>query len=253
MNDQISSLIKLQDIDSRLDGMKDRCQAIDDEVRGIQEDISGLKTALEESKGELKQLQVEHKEFELDLQAKESEIAKHKTELNSVKTNEQYKALLKEIEENEKSKNGIEDSVLSLFEKMDGAKKTQKQTGEELRQRESEFDDRIKQLKQDKSSLEEKIKQDEAGRTEFISVIKPSIIKKYEHIRERMDGVALAVINGYTCGRCGMELPPQVRNNVAKIMNKRDSVDLVYCDKCSRILYLEEHEPAGGENGGTQP
>jgi predicted nucleic acid-binding Zn-ribbon protein len=226
-------------MDVKLDGLKEEYETIDDEIESNQSNIRELKDNFEEKKGQLKQLQVEHKKLEIDLETGETEIRKHRTELNMVKKNEQYSALLKEIEKSEEEKNKLEDQSLEMLEKIDTTNNLLKKTQGEFKIRESEANDSIKKLMDRKSELEKEIAADGENRKKFAAKILPAVFKKYEHIRKSREGIAIAPIEDNMCGRCHVNLPHQVTNEVSKIMMELQSKDLVYCDSCSRILYIE--------------
>ena len=61
-----------------------------------------------------------------------------------------------------------------------------------------------------------------------------AILKKYEKIVKSKDGLAVVAIVNEVCQGCFRTLPPQVTNEVK--MND----ELVFCDSCARILYIEE-------------
>ena len=56
--------------------------------------LEAEKAALEEAKKDLTQLQVLKKQKEIDLETKENDIRKHTGELNNLKSNHAYKAML---------------------------------------------------------------------------------------------------------------------------------------------------------------
>src|ERR1019366_6536341 len=67
------------------------------------------------------QLQLAKKQKDLDLDAQEASIRKHSTELNAVKTNEAYRALMGEIEKAKLGKSALEDQILQIMEQIDQA------------------------------------------------------------------------------------------------------------------------------------
>ncbi len=247
MFDEIRKLIKLQEIDSELDSLIEECSFIPAEIENKKNLISEMKNKLEEDRKKLKNFQVQHKELDLELISCEDAIKKHKTELNIVKTNEQYKALLAEIAKKETEKSGIEDKILQLMENIDSYSNMLKEKEKKLKEEEVKILEQIKSLEEKKKNLEEQIKTQENKRREFSNTIKLDILKKYEHIREsKEDGVAIAAIENNHCGCCRIKLPPQVINEVSK------GNDLVLCDNCTRILYLSIIKDAGKSQGSVQ-
>ena len=59
-------------------------------------------------------------------------------------------------------------------------------------------------------------------------------VKKYERIIKSKDGLAVVTIANDACQGCFRVMPPQVVNEIK--MND----ELVFCENCARILYIEE-------------
>ncbi len=56
-----------------------------------------------------------------------------------------------------------------------------------------------------------------------------SLLKKYDAIRQRKDGLAVARVQRGTCGACGMALAPQAKTRLA-------DGQLETCKHCGRLL-----------------
>ena len=94
MKDEIKALLSVQERDLELDRLSGELAAVPKKISEIKKSIDDAKKALEEAKKEVTQLQLAKKQKELDLDGQESAVRKHSTELNAVKTNEAYKALV---------------------------------------------------------------------------------------------------------------------------------------------------------------
>jgi predicted nucleic acid-binding Zn-ribbon protein len=239
LNEQISLLIQLQNIDFDLDKLTEEYDSIPVKIEQIKNTINESKANYEKNKNEIKQLQLELKKFELELKAKEDEIKKYKIELNSVKTNEQYNALLLEIKKCEEIKDKTESEILLLLDKIDNSNLEIKNLEKELLKIESSNNEAIKDLENKRVELEKELSIKKQKREDFIKKISPNILKKYEHIRESRDGIALSLITDGACSSCHIKLPPQVINEVTKVITATQIYELVYCENCSRILYIE--------------
>src|SRR5438477_12649784 len=139
MKDMIKSLLNLQERDLELDRLRGEFLSIPGKIAKLKADIQAAKTALEEAKKDMTQLQLTKKQKELDLDAQEAAIRKHSTELNAVKTNEAYRALMGEIEKAKQEKSALEDQILQLMEQMDQATRTWKEKEVGSRSHEAEL------------------------------------------------------------------------------------------------------------------
>lgn len=231
LKEEIKLLVVLQEKDVVLNRLRNRCRAIPEEIAAKKTFVAELRAELESKKSSITQFQLKRKEKEIELESKDNEIKKHNMELNSIKSNAAYKALLSEIETCKKSKNDIENEILDLMETIEKETLTFKDGEKELKIRETEVQSENSKLEDELRKITEETAVLEKERNEFAKNISPELLARYEYIRERRDGVAVAHIEGENCSECRMILRPQVINDVYKIQ------DLIVCDTCSRILY----------------
>lgn len=236
MNEQLERLIELQEVDLLLDRIRSEIDQIPKEIDRLKKEFEESQTSLNELKKKMTELQVDRKNKELELKTKEEELKKHQSELFSIKTNEAYTALLKEIEEGKKLKNDIEDTVLAVMEQEDALLTEEKIKKEELAKKKEEVTKQQKELEDKLQRLKQNLQEVQTEQKQKIANIKSEIFKRYQRIREKKDGVAVVPIADRFCGGCSIALPPQVINDVLK------GEDLVACRNCLRILYLKEEK-----------
>src|ERR1700679_3526932 len=112
VNESIKQLLNVQERDAEMDGFRMESAAIPKRVAALKAEIQANKTALENAKKDLLQFQLAKKEKDMDLETREASIRKHSGELNAVKTNEAYRALVGEIDKAKQEKSAFEDEVL---------------------------------------------------------------------------------------------------------------------------------------------
>ena len=236
MNEQLKGLIELQEVDLLLDRIRSEIDHIPKEIDRLKTESEQSQASLDELKKKITELQVDKKNEELELKTKEEELKKHQSELFSIKTNEAYTALLKEIEEGKKLKNDIEDTVLAVMEQEDALLAQEKIKKEELAKKKEEVTKQQKELEDKLQRLKQNLQEVQSDQKQKIANIKSEIVKRYQRIREKKDGVAVVPIADRFCGGCSIALPPQVINDVLK------GEELVACRNCLRILYLKEEK-----------
>ena len=98
MNSDLKQLIRLQEVDAaiaeyqaRTDAFPARSKALDDKLASALAGVEKAKDAMAKSQGKRK----DHETRVTDLEAK---ISKYRDQLMTVKTNEEYKAMTREIE-----------------------------------------------------------------------------------------------------------------------------------------------------------
>jgi predicted nucleic acid-binding Zn-ribbon protein len=188
--------------------------------------------------------QTEAGTMELELKAKEGEITKLRQQLNVVKTNKEYAAVLTQINTDKVDQTRLEESALQLMTQADEIKAELSELDREL----GEVHEKIAQLEQQReqaaAEVDEPLKSLEAQRQIAAEQVSSVALVSFQRIAERMDGEALAKVhqinpkkNEYVCDGCNMSVTAEQVN----IIMTRD--DLQFCHVCGRILYL--NEPAG--------
>jgi predicted nucleic acid-binding Zn-ribbon protein len=81
-----------------------------------------------------------------------------------------------------------------------------------------------------------------ARKKQVASGLEPGLVRRFEMIFERRDGIAIVPARNYSCTGCHMNISPQLFN----MLQREDRVHT--CPNCNRILYYEpaENEAAGG-------
>ena len=83
-------------------------------------------------------------------------------------------------------------------------------------------------------TIGEQIAQLERSRKTLVPDILPEALSTYERILKIREGLAMVPVVGEACGGCDRRLPPQVVNQVYM------KTELVTCESCNRILYVDE-------------
>jgi predicted nucleic acid-binding Zn-ribbon protein len=234
MNESIKQLLALQERDLDLDRLQGELAAIPAKIAALKGQIQANKTGLENAKKELTQLQLARKQQELDLEAQETAIRKHSTELNAVKTNEAYRALLGEIEKAKKEKSLLEDQILQVMDQTDQATRVWKDREVSSKSAESDLQRQISDWEAKAKQLEGQITGKNAERVQAAEAMSKNLTEPYERLHKNRRGAAVVPIRNEQCGGCHMKVSQNLINEV------RRGQKLMTCESCSRIVYLEE-------------
>jgi predicted nucleic acid-binding Zn-ribbon protein len=232
MQGDLSFLIELQQKDLAVDAIEQDAASRGPLIQDVQKKIDGLKAALKTSKEKLTQYQLKKKQLELDADAKEKLVQKHNSELNSLKSNDAYKAMMDEIKAAKEAVVKIEDEILVVMENIDAEDKKSKEADKTSKADEGALLSKIKSLESEKSALLEKAQQAKAARDEYAKTVPEKLLARYDVIREKSEGIAIVPMINSTCTGCNMKMSPHKANDVKKAQ------EMVVCDNCSRILYI---------------
>jgi predicted nucleic acid-binding Zn-ribbon protein len=240
----LKTLIDLQQVDQQIADLSSQINTYPSKIQAIEKQLNDFIHAHEERQRHLRANQKERRDMEGEIQLIRQKISKHKDQLYLVKTNEQYRAMLKEIEGEEGSIRGIEDRIL---EKMIESEELQKL----VKEAEGRLEAEKRRVAEEKAGLEAAAKasteeRDHSvkDRQELAAKLKEDILVLYERVRRGRGGMALAEVREGKCMGCNVMLRPQLYYDV------RAGEGLYECENCARILYSRERLSAGAEAEG---
>jgi predicted nucleic acid-binding Zn-ribbon protein len=231
LKQDLALLFELQNYDIKISDINKQISLAPSSIEQKNIILEDKKAELSEGKKKYVDLVSLKKEKEFLLTDKEKVIEKHSMELNTVKSNDTYKALLLEIEKAKVDKNILEDELLAFMEKVDEESVKIKAAENEFQEFEENIKKEITDIKNNANKLKEEVIALENKREEHKLKVSKFALSHYERLKEGRDGLGMAIVDGESCGGCGMVLRTQLINQALK------DQELVFCDNCSRILF----------------
>ena len=236
MQNTLRLLIELQEIEKKVRTLTEQKARAPIQIALMKEKESEAAVRVEEKQEMLKSAQRLRKELEREVEDLEGRQNKSKQRLLEVKSNKEYQATLKEIDDVENLIRKREDLIIEQMEVAESL-------AEEIREHERLLSEAHKRLEQEGAQLEkEAAKADTliASLEEQKERLKPQIPAamwhKYQLLSANRGGVALAPVNQCTCQVCHMNLPPQIFIDLQK------NETMMHCPNCQRIIYWVGHE-----------
>jgi hypothetical protein len=231
-------IIELQRLDSELRDASLVLEGIPRLVQDVDKRIQATTKLVADAKDKMAQNQKKRRDLENDVKDMKVQIGKYKRQLNEVKTNKEYTALLHEIEETQRKVDTLEEGIIA---EMLAADDVEEEIKSALHRQGTEEDS----LKKEKVVLDEKMKETAArfaALTKERETLLPRIareqIRLYETISQKKGGAALSPVTGDFCAMCHMRVRPQMLNEI------RDRTKVILCEACGRILYwTDKPEP----------
>ncbi|MDR0820095.1 MAG: C4-type zinc ribbon domain-containing protein [Endomicrobium sp.] len=227
---ELKLLYELQSYDVKISDIREKIGKAPSLVEEKKKSLEYKKVETETKKKNFVKLNSLKKEKEAVFDSKEKAISVHSAELNSVKSNDVYKAVLLKIEKTESDKSVIENEILEFMDKIEKESVIVKSAENELKKFEKTVKNEINEFENFIKKLEKEVTAVEKEREEYKLKISKTILMEYERLRAGRDGRGICLIDDESCGGCGMMLRPQLINQVYKCH------ELVFCDNCSRIL-----------------
>jgi len=233
MKKWIEDLLELQDSDIRIRKLTTRLEMIPIEIEKIDEDIRATINHLKTSKEMSITTDLEIKQVESEIMKFNDEIAKLQKQSVMVKKNDEYRALIKEVNTAKKKISELETKELELMEQKDNVAKQMKNAEKIAREKANT----LKDEKADLNSLEERLKKQINSlmqtRNDLTAPIHTDLLNRYQRILNKGVGQPLVPVHDGICGNCHLKLTPQTAN----FANKGE---LVSCENCGHLLYEED-------------
>ena len=233
MRDQLELLWELQKIDLSLKSMSEERDRYPKEVKKLDENQNMERERIQKERGKIELLEKERRRKEGHLNTEQEKIKRAEGRMFDVKTNKEYQALLSEIDGIKEANSREEEEILQVMDEIDELKK-------DLSKREKEMAITVERIEAEKRKIQERMVQGDAvwkqqiERREVLSKqIETKLIKLYNTLKEKRQGVGVVSAKQETCQGCFVNVPPQMFIEVQK------NNSLIRCPHCNRILYWE--------------
>jgi predicted nucleic acid-binding Zn-ribbon protein len=229
----------IQDIDTRFDAIQREKQGIPKEIEKLKGDLDLSKRAMEQDLSTLEELRKARRDVERELEEIEPRFKKSKLRLNEVKSNKEYQAILKEIEELKELVSQKEEMVLRCMEEMEVQEKECATNNLRWEESQREFQNKEQEFSQRMRELDEELQSLSGRRSELSQQVDQDLLRRYNSLRMHLRGQVVVPVIEFVCQGCHLGIPPQQYNDLIR----GDS--LQSCHNCNRIIYW------GGEEIGA--
>src|SRR5258707_9207213 len=224
----IDKLLELQLADKEIRRLQDEVAALPKRVAVIEQKLAGTKAQLEKAQAAAKGDEANRKKFEGNIKDLQAKISKYRDQSLDVKTNEQYKALLHEIQFAEQEVRLNEDRILEVMVNVDARDKEVKAAEAELQAETAEIEKEKEEARKVTAEDQKKLTEWNAKRDGLRQGISEDILRHYERVA-KFRGTGLAEVRDHKCMGCQVKLRPQTYNEV------RNGEKVMVCESCSRV------------------
>lgn len=238
MNEELQTLIQLQRLDTSIAELEAEISSLPRKIAEVESTLADHIRAVETSKARLAENQSSRRKRERDVSAHHEKISRYKDQVFEVKTNEQYRALLHEIEFHETNIRELEDAMLTEMIDSESLEKELQESERNLAAEQARAEREIAAARQRQQQDELELGSARTERATVIGRIPPDLYETYERVAKFRSGVGVAEVRDGTCGACHVRLRPQA------YAETRLSQQIVRCESCDRILYFVGGTPA---------
>ncbi len=229
MENVLDILIKIQNLDNEIKVTKIQIDKIPNKITTLEKEIEKTKLALEEKQNRMQDIRKTYKIKEGDIAENDSKMSKLNSQTFAVKTNEEYRALINEIDYLKKANKKVEDEMINLLEEEEKLKNTIGKTEAESKEFVDKKADEISELKRNREELIKKLEQMKISFEEYFNKLPGDVTELYNKIK-KVRGNVVCLIDNETCTGCYANLTLQFFNELKK------KEEILLCDNCGRIL-----------------
>ncbi|PIE68257.1 MAG: hypothetical protein CSA21_08430 [Deltaproteobacteria bacterium] len=238
MNPHIIQLIKLQGIDLEISTIENK---IKDEQNALDSKITALmrkEEHINELTSKIASLETERRGLEADAADRLTQVRESQAKMMQVQTGREQTALLKEIEDGKKSIKEFEEQTVAIMEEVEKLNAQLKEESNLLKGEKVLVEEEKEKVKSSIEKINKGRKTKDTERGKQATLVEPRLLKKYDTLRLRRKGLAVANVLQGVCQGCFMALPPQQYNTLLK------GEAILNCPSCQRIIYHQEEESA---------
>jgi predicted nucleic acid-binding Zn-ribbon protein len=231
LKDKLLVLIQLQECDNRITKALQAKEQAPLKIQKLEDELRVVENQSKADEDQLEAFRKDRRQLEREIQELDGKIEKSSTKLTQIKSNKEYTAALKEIDDLKTIKFQTEEKAIQMME-----------TAEELERKCKGYKDTLKTLKDQCDKDQEAIKKELLGlekdleslqkeRNELCCDFDQALLKRYLFLKERKGGLAISSVVTGVCQTCHMGIPPQKFNELIR------GNDLMTCPHCNRIIY----------------
>ena len=234
METDFANLIKLQRLDIDIRNTSVLLEDIPHQIEEIEQKSIESLQIVQETKDRLSDNQKTRRTLESGLQDTKENIAKFKRQLNEVKTNREYKALLKEVEDTNARMDSLEEQIITEMLSADDIEKEIKSAIQKADEIQADLAKKKEKILQEKSDADKILDNLEKEKEELLPKIPADQMKLYKQISSQKNGIVLSPVTDEFCTMCHMRVRPQMVNELIA------GREIITCENCGRILHYKK-------------
>ncbi len=236
MKDKIGDLIRLQDCDNRIRRVIIKRNEAPLRIEKSEEELKAIENTFREEYNRLESLKKSSRQIDQEIQDLENKIERSNLKLSQIKSNKEYTAALKEIEDLKNAKFVTEDKAIQIMEEIEDVERVCRENKKKEAELRNKFEKDKKEVERELTALDGELQTLEEKRVTFSQTIDQDLLREYLYLKDRKEGQAISPVVGGVCQICHINIPPQVFNELIK------GNELLTCTNCSRIIYWAEDE-----------
>jgi hypothetical protein len=236
LKDKLLVLIQLQECDNRIAKVLQAKELAPLRIQKLEDELRTVENQFKADEDQLEAFRKDRRQLEREIQELDGKIEKSSAKLTQIKSNKEYTAALKEIDDIKTIKFQTEEKAIQMMETAEELERKCKGHKETLKTLKDQSEKDKDAVKTELLGLEKDLDALQKERSQLCCDFDQGLLKKYVFLRERKGGLAISSVVTGVCQTCHMGIPPQKFNELIR------GNDLMTCPHCNRIIYWGEDQ-----------
>lgn len=228
---ELSRLIDVQEIDKVIQEVTQDLARLPEELKAGEAAQEALKASHAARLQELEDLKARRRDTETEMADMEEGIKNSRQRLMEIKSNIEYKAMLKEIAFKEDQRDQRETRLLEFMELMESQNHLIAEHIRQMEEQEAILVQQRQKVAVQVTKLQRELAELEERRKKVRKTVPAPLMKRYEFIRQRRNSSAVCPVHEGVCLGCHMNILPQ------QFIDLQKGLEILQCPHCQRILY----------------
>ncbi len=250
MSSDLSLLRRLQTCDDRIGELSEEIARLPQYVAEIETKLAAHKRQLADKQAVLEENRKDRRRLEGEITRAGETVSKLHDQMNSARTNEQFRAFQHEIAFAKNKIASCEDRILDKMMQAEALEENVAKARDDLRAEGEKVAAEVVEAKSRVAVDERQLAAEKSARSELTAQLSERLLRLYAGIQKGR-GRAVAAVVGTQCEACHVILRPQLLQDMKNL-----SGGALTCETCGRILYFKDdpedgvtiEDPAGEHN-----
>lgn len=234
VDEKLKNLLEIQTIDIRIDEIRKEKESTPKDIEALKDGIDLLEKNSKQDRIFLEELVGSRIQTEKELEEMEIKLAKSKARLDNVKSNKEYQAVLKEIEDLKEISSAKEEKVIACMEEVEIQEKECANNNVKLEKIQKDSENKVDTFKRRTLELDKELQSLTEKRSRLYQESDKDLIDLYNRLKGNLKGKVVVPIVSSVCHGCNLGIPQQQYNELIKTSSSQT------CPNCNRIIYWEE-------------
>ncbi len=232
---KIEQLLELQKVDDAIHVVSEELKKAPLELNSLEERFAVMDAKRSKVVEKITHIQEQQKRISFEIDEDVANIKKSKNKLMQVANQREYHAMMREMDNMEKTNRMREEEKVVLAEEMQSQEDYLAEIDRDYLALKAELEVRREGLQERINNGKEKLSNLEHDRDSVKSEVDEHVSKRYEFIRDRLDHPVIVSVEAGVCSGCNISIPPQ------SFIELQRGQQILSCPNCQRLIYWCEH------------